>query len=230
MKNILQSLIHSIAVVSALLLLNSCEEPPEACFTPSANLVDVNTDVSFVNCSEPVGESYLWDFGDGTTGTEANPVHRYSAEGQYLVGLTAKGKTSSSDNVFETLITAGQRLISLTSLTNLPATNLSGGAWDPTDNADIAVRFSRGNTVAYQSPTRVDAAWTFPMAVQMSSTDMVLSPEGWTISVLDIDGGGEEIMATFSVNFATVVPSGDLSIHLTGSNSSTLQLTYTLRL
>ena len=32
---------------------------------------------------------YLWDFGDGSTSTDKNPAHYYSAEGQYTVSLTA---------------------------------------------------------------------------------------------------------------------------------------------
>lgn len=32
--------------------------------------------------------SYLWDFGDGTTSNEQNPVHYYSSPGGYLVRLT----------------------------------------------------------------------------------------------------------------------------------------------
>ena len=32
--------------------------------------------------------SYAWDFGDGETSTEANPVHGYAATGHYLVALT----------------------------------------------------------------------------------------------------------------------------------------------
>ncbi|WP_410985671.1 collagenase ColA [Bacillus cereus] len=41
--------------------------------------------------------SYLWDFGDGTTSTEANPTHVYGKEGTYTVKLTVKdnkGKVS----------------------------------------------------------------------------------------------------------------------------------------
>jgi len=34
--------------------------------------------------------SYLWDFGDGNTSTEANPVHTYAVEGIYDVTLTAE--------------------------------------------------------------------------------------------------------------------------------------------
>ncbi|PEY36688.1 collagenase [Bacillus pseudomycoides] len=41
--------------------------------------------------------SYLWDFGDGTTSTEANPIHVYEKEGAYTAKLTVKdnrGKVS----------------------------------------------------------------------------------------------------------------------------------------
>ena len=32
--------------------------------------------------------SYLWNFGDGNTSTEANPVHSYTAQGSYQITLT----------------------------------------------------------------------------------------------------------------------------------------------
>jgi PKD repeat protein len=45
--------------------------------------------VSFTNTSTDNGAaSYLWDFGDGFTSTEANPVHDYSSGGVYEVCLT----------------------------------------------------------------------------------------------------------------------------------------------
>ena len=34
--------------------------------------------------------SYLWNFGDGTTSTEANPTHVYGEKGTYTVELTVK--------------------------------------------------------------------------------------------------------------------------------------------
>jgi hypothetical protein len=47
-----------------------------------------NGTVSFQNTS--VGaEHYSWDFGDGSTSSEANPVHVYSEPGEYSVTLTA---------------------------------------------------------------------------------------------------------------------------------------------
>jgi PKD repeat protein len=57
---------------------------PTAAFAYAASALTV----TFTNNSSN-GTSYLWDFGDGTTGsTEANPTHTYSAPGTYPVTLT----------------------------------------------------------------------------------------------------------------------------------------------
>lgn len=48
----------------------------------------LKTKVTFTNGSVNAS-SYLWDFGDGTTSTEANPVHIFSGEGTYTVTLKA---------------------------------------------------------------------------------------------------------------------------------------------
>ncbi|RIJ70185.1 PKD domain-containing protein, partial [Nakamurella silvestris] len=39
---------------------------------------------------------YLWNFGDGTTSTEANPTHVYSTNGNYLARLTVTERTESA--------------------------------------------------------------------------------------------------------------------------------------
>jgi len=41
------------------------------------------------------GESFLWDFGDGKTSTERNPVHTYLKTGFYTVKLTATNECGS---------------------------------------------------------------------------------------------------------------------------------------
>jgi Zn-dependent metalloprotease/chitodextrinase len=46
--------------------------------------------VSFTNKTFN-GIDYLWDFGDGATSTETNPVHIYTEEGNYTVTLTVDG-------------------------------------------------------------------------------------------------------------------------------------------
>lgn len=51
--------------------------------------------VQFNNLSSDVAVSYKWDFGDGSTSTEKNPLHIYSEPGYYDVTLTAYGQTGS---------------------------------------------------------------------------------------------------------------------------------------
>lgn len=46
--------------------------------------------VTFANLSVG-GQSFLWDFGNGATATQANPTHTYTATGVYTVTLTAFG-------------------------------------------------------------------------------------------------------------------------------------------
>ncbi len=68
--------------------------------TPTANftmMVDSATrTVTFTNTS--VGsDSYIWEFGDGQTSIDENPVHVYGAYSTYTVKLTAKSQCAASD-------------------------------------------------------------------------------------------------------------------------------------
>jgi PKD repeat protein len=44
--------------------------------------------VKFTDLSTPSPDGWLWDFGDGSTGTEQNPTHSYLQNGHYTVSLT----------------------------------------------------------------------------------------------------------------------------------------------
>ncbi|MBN4062208.1 PKD domain-containing protein [Bacteroidales bacterium AH-315-I05] len=62
------------------------------CNTPAADfvysVVDSTITVTFTDSSLNA-VAYLWDFGDGQTSTEQNPVHIYSTPGTYTATLTA---------------------------------------------------------------------------------------------------------------------------------------------
>ena len=49
--------------------------------------------VQFNNLSSPNAVSYKWDFGDGSTSTQKNPIHIYAEPGYYDVTLTVRGQT-----------------------------------------------------------------------------------------------------------------------------------------
>lgn len=74
----------------ATLLVAVANAPPDAAFSfdpPSPTLL---TDVAFADLStDPEGylASRSWDFGDGATSHEANPVHRFATRGEHVVTL-----------------------------------------------------------------------------------------------------------------------------------------------
>jgi PKD repeat protein len=74
---------------------------------PASVLADFNANptqgaaplsVTFSNTSQPTSTitSYLWNFGDGSTSTLANPFHTYTTNGAYTVTLTAFAGTAQS--------------------------------------------------------------------------------------------------------------------------------------
>ncbi len=56
--------------------------------------------VTFTNTSTVSGTvTYAWDFGDGETSTEKNPVHTYATKGEYTVALTVKDEQGGTHPV-----------------------------------------------------------------------------------------------------------------------------------
>ena len=68
-------------------IVTSCARPIPR-FTASTQSVMAADTVSFTNTSQKAA-TYLWNFGDGNTSSEANPTHRYFKSGDYPVTLTA---------------------------------------------------------------------------------------------------------------------------------------------
>jgi hypothetical protein len=61
--------------------------PPKAKF--SYVTTTASNEIRFLNKSQRA-DSYLWDFGDGSTSTLSDPVHTYSGNGPFLVSLIVK--------------------------------------------------------------------------------------------------------------------------------------------
>jgi gliding motility-associated-like protein len=73
----------------------------QALFTPDTLIRCNNGNVSFANNSQSndVITGYLWDFGDGTTSTDFEPVHFYAAQGMYYPSLTVTTQTGCTNSV-----------------------------------------------------------------------------------------------------------------------------------
>ncbi|MFT7209531.1 MAG: PKD repeat protein [Flavobacteriales bacterium] len=63
-----------------------------AAFSITPDEVSIPSDPIYtINLSQNA-TTYIWDFGDGTTSTEYNPIHYYQNEGYYTVELTANNQ------------------------------------------------------------------------------------------------------------------------------------------
>lgn len=71
------------------------KKPIEANWT--FKVIDMNRRiVAFIDQSEGEINSWKWDFGDGTTSEEQNPIHQYKEAGKYVVVLWVEGPAGKS--------------------------------------------------------------------------------------------------------------------------------------
>lgn len=72
--------------------------PLEASFTMNQTTGPVPLTVQFTDTSNNQPTSWLWNFGDGSTSTQQNPLHRYITSGVYTVRLDATDALGSCWN------------------------------------------------------------------------------------------------------------------------------------
>jgi hypothetical protein len=83
-------------------IIYACESFPRAQFTADPGDPSVGEQVWFTNESDNAA-TYEWDFGDGYTSEEINPVHAFTASGTYEVKLRAWSDNRSYDEASLTI-------------------------------------------------------------------------------------------------------------------------------
>lgn len=71
-------------------------------------IVPGTNQVFFLNLSSTDVQAYKWNFGDGTTSSEATPGHTYTTPGVYEISLTIETKTGCT-NTYKVTIDFGQQ-------------------------------------------------------------------------------------------------------------------------
>jgi cyclophilin family peptidyl-prolyl cis-trans isomerase/PKD repeat protein len=87
-----------VLVGIAVLLFAGCSSPPPpiAEFSTTSGSGNAPLDISFILDESVDGESFNWDFGDGTGSSEPEPGHTFQDAGTFTVRLTVtKGEQSS---------------------------------------------------------------------------------------------------------------------------------------
>lgn len=106
-----------------------------AFFTASTDIVYIPNDpVTYFNLSENYTDLF-WDFGDGFTSTDENPIHYYIEEGLYTVSLSANNEfncpdTYTVENIVEAV--ASGEIVFPNAFTPNP-NGSNGGVYDPND-------------------------------------------------------------------------------------------------
>jgi PKD repeat protein len=94
------------------LSLFSCKRSPRAAFTADNTSPEVGQEVYFNNGSDNA-DNYEWDFGDGFTSNEENPVHIFTGSGSFDVTLSANSKSGLSDQAVMTIKVAIPTLLEI---------------------------------------------------------------------------------------------------------------------
>lgn len=91
--------------------------------------------VTFINISEDA-RTYAWNFGDGSSSKEINPIKTYAATGTYTVTLIATNGAGASDS--------SEDNVSVT-ITEVPT---GGGGDDPTVATSLPIDFESNETLS----------------------------------------------------------------------------------
>ena len=135
--------------------------------------------VTFDNTSEGTS-SYLWNFGDGNTSTQANPVHTYASFGTYTVTLTGFSSCGNSS------------VTSVVTINNTPPPNAAFTVLESQGCAPHTTQFLNQSTGSVSS-----IQWLFPggtpsVATWNNPTVTYPNPGVYTVTLTVTNGGGSD--------------------------------------
>jgi PKD repeat protein len=128
---------------------NDLPDIPSALPTASFSFAKEGNVVTFTNTSKNA-TSYSWDFGDGGTSTDKDPVYTYAADGDYTVTLTAMDDNGNSDE--------NSQVISISSAVFSPAvlSSAEGKVWVLDGVASFYVGDAIGSNAWWAGITEAD--------------------------------------------------------------------------
>jgi beta propeller repeat protein len=115
-----------------------------AAFSASPTSGKVPLNVKFIDASTGTPTKWKWDFGDGTSSTKQNPIHKYSKAGKYTVALTVTNAAGSNTVTKSNYIT-------VTGTSQAPTADFWG--WPLSGKAPLKVTFtetSKGSPTSWK--------------------------------------------------------------------------------
>ena len=158
-------------------------------FNTGSGTVVVNTPLQFTNTSV-LADNYAWDFGDGSTSTDAAPQHTYAIPGTYTVTLTASGGACTDSHTVEITVES-------TSGINTAAGHADMAVWATPDQLILTHNFGNApvNVDVFDATGRLAlsrAAITKPERITLN--DRSLNTGVWFVRVTS-----GEVQRTFRV-------------------------------
>ncbi|MDP6539825.1 MAG: PKD domain-containing protein [Planctomycetota bacterium] len=180
------------------------EAAPSASFSASPLVALVPAEVAFSDASTGPITTWSWDFGDGATSSDPEPVHTYTDAGSYTVTLTVSGPGGSDAFVrtdYLSLYEDGAE---------------DPGAW-PNEGSPVGINLG---TLSYHSK-----AWSFVDIFKTSrpwqlhenggpvSDPVDLTPDGWVASL----GPGQEAVTYMYLGVSGQYPGGAYNVFYDGN-------------
>ncbi|MEO6989071.1 MAG: DNRLRE domain-containing protein [Aquihabitans sp.] len=133
---------------------------PVASFAAAPTSGPAPLDVAFTNTSTGQPSSFVWSFGDGSSSTKANPVHRYSADGTFAVSLTVANGFGTDSLTVSNLVAVGPIPTSAGPVTFTAIADVNARSSSPTKNygTSTTLRTRGGSDPLYTTFLRFDVA------------------------------------------------------------------------
>ncbi|MFS4492241.1 malectin domain-containing carbohydrate-binding protein [Maribacter sp. 2308TA10-17] len=183
--------------------------------TPTTGSAPLLVSFTGANSTDDVGiASYMWDFGDGMTSTEANPEYTYSTLGTYDVVLTVTDEGGLTDTATLTITVAemGDQPVAVAE-----ATPTSGGA-------PLLVTFTGSNST--DNISIVSYLWDFGDGMTSTEADpehIYTIPGTYDVLLTVTDDGGLTDTASLTITVADD-PTGKMNIILTSNPPSPMDV------
>lgn len=171
--------------------------------------------VAFTNSSEVTGTadvSYLWNFGDGQTSTEREPVHTYANAGTYTVTLTVMAADKSNTTTSNVVIS--QEIIPLEVRLTASATSVGIG-----ERVVLDASASTGSNITYQWNT---GATTPTIEVYPEATT--------TYSVTVTDSTGKKATKEITITVEGVINHAPVAKLISNATDNTVKKGATVKL
>ncbi|MCB9028041.1 MAG: PKD domain-containing protein [Bacteroidales bacterium] len=124
--------VHNIAGESVRSGIITVYQNPSAIFDAYPTHVVNNEQIVIFYSYSYFADSWLWDFGDGTTSTEENPYHRYESPGSYTVTLlvtTSDGCIDSAAMETPVVVEWKEGTLKFPNVFKWNGTGPTGGEW-----------------------------------------------------------------------------------------------------